>query len=108
MRPTDYPATPEEGIVLCCRLSEASWPGHKAAQMRWESLRCHHLPPSIIPSTRNVGAFAMPSTDPGSLSGFLKTVIEALPQPTPAKRMGKIDDATRAHVHALLAELFAP
>lgn len=23
MSPTDYPATPEEGIVLCCRLSEA-------------------------------------------------------------------------------------
>lgn len=26
----------------------------------------------------------MPSADPGSLSGFLKRVIEALPQPTPA------------------------
>ena len=57
--------------------------GPQLARMRSRSPRYRRLLPSITPSIRNVGAFAMPSADHGPFAALLKTVIEALPQPAP-------------------------
>lgn len=58
-------------------------PGPQLVRMRSHSPQCRRLPPSITPSIRNVGAFPMPSADDGPFAAFLKTVIEALPEPAP-------------------------
>lgn len=41
--PTDYPSTPEEGILLCCRLSDAMWKWSRACA---QALGHPPLPPS--------------------------------------------------------------
>lgn len=58
-------------------------PGPQPVRMRSQSPQCRRLPPSITPSIRNVGAFAMPSAEQGPFAAFLQTVIEALPEPAP-------------------------
>lgn len=51
--------------------------------MRLDFPQCRRLPLSITPSIWNVGAFVMPSGEHGLFAAFLKTVIEALPEPAP-------------------------
>ena len=58
-------------------------PGPQLVRMRSNSHQCQRLHPSITPSIRNVGLFAMSSAEHGPFAAFLKTVIEALPEPAP-------------------------